>query len=106
MRLNKEMPDDLGLGARGQPILRKDIPERTDLDHKKKPTKEDKQNGNCAGCQTHFPHMRHFHIDHKTPQLNGGGHELKNLQLLCGSCYSMKGATPMEYLQVKLKKIG
>lgn len=108
MRLDKVMPDDLG--SRGQPILRKDIPKRTDIDHKKKPNKEDKQllygkqNGNCAGCEIHFPHVRHFDIDHIIPQSQGGGHELDNLQLLCGSCNSMKGDRPMEYLKAKLKK--
>ena len=52
-RLRKEVPPDL---FRGEPIFRKDTPKRTDIEHKRQPTKEDKQllygrqDGKCKGC--------------------------------------------------------
>lgn len=104
-RLRKEVPPDL---FRGEPIFRKDIPKRTDIEHKRQPTKEDKQllygrqDGKCKGCLTNFS-IRNLEIDHIIPRSQGGGHELENLQLLCGYCNRMKGTRPMEYLMARLK---
>ena len=104
-RLKKEVPPDL---FRGEPIFRKDTPKRTDIEYKRQPTKEDKQllygrqDGKCKGCLTNFS-IRNLEIDHIIPQSQGGGHELENLQLLCGYCNRMKGARPMEYLMARLK---
>ncbi len=91
-----------------QPILRTDIPARTDIKHKMRPTKADKdflygkQGGNCAGCMTHFE-KQHLTFDHIVPQTQGGSHELENLQLLCHNCNSIKGDRPMEYLKARQK---
>ena len=104
-RLKKEVPPDL---FRGEPIFRKDTPKRTDIEYKRQPTKEDKQllygrqDGKCKGCLTNFS-IRNLEIDHIIPQSQGGGHELENLQLLCGYCNRMKGSRPMEYLMARLK---
>ena len=62
-----------------------------------------KQNGDCNGCGEHFTHARHFHIDHIHPKSKEGGWVLENLQLLCGSCNSIKGDRPMEYLLKTIK---
>ncbi len=62
-----------------------------------------KQTGNCKGCDVHFSDARHFHSDHIYPQSHGGVSVLKNLQLLCGSCNSIKGNRPMEYLFANIK---
>ena len=111
MRLNKEIWSDLEYRSRGEePILRKDIPSRTDIDHAKKPTGEDKnglygaQNGTCHGCGKKFD-IYHLEIDHKVPVAQGGGHEIGNLQLLCGHCNRVKGDRPMEYLRARLKML-
>ena len=61
------------------------------------------QNGNCKGCGTHFESARHFHIDHIYPKSKGGAWVVENLQLLCGSCNSIKGNKPMEYLRAHIK---
>lgn len=63
------------------------------------------QSGNCAGCDTHFPNPRHFHLDHIIPKSDGGGDEDSNIQLLCGSCNSIKGNRSMAYLKAELKKV-
>ena len=103
MRLDKKV-----MSLYGHPILREDGPTRTDLPHKPKPTREDKdylygkQGGDCAGCRTHFE-KRHLEIDHIVPVSKGGNHERDNLQLLCGSCNRMKGDRPMEYLRSRQK---
>ena len=105
-RLNKEVPPDL---FKGVPVFRADIPTRTDIQHKKAPTLEDKkhlygsQSGNCAGCKQHFPDIRNFEIDHYIPKSQGGSHEWDNLQLLCGHCNRTKGDRPMEYLRDKMR---
>lgn len=104
-RLNREVPPDL---FRGEPVFRKDIPFRTDVDYKKAPTKEDKkylyghQNGKCAACKTKFE-IQHLEVDHIVPRSQGGGHEQENLQLLCSNCNRKKGDRPMEYLMARLR---
>lgn len=60
-----------------------------------------KQRGHCNGCGTHY-HWKDFHHDHITPQVKDGGHELENLQLLCGNCNSTKHANSMERLWERL----
>ena len=62
------------------------------------------QEGKCNGCDVQFPDPRHFHIDHIYPKIKGGPWAQENLQLLCGSCNSIKGDRPMEYLNAVLKK--
>lgn len=62
-----------------------------------------KQFGKCNGCNTNFPDPRHFHIDQIYPQNHGGVSMWKNLQLICGSCNSIKGDRPMEYLLAIIK---
>ena len=59
------------------------------------------QGGNCAGCATHFE-PRHFDVDHIIARAKGGTDHIENLQLLCGSCNSIKGDRGMEYLRAKL----
>lgn len=63
------------------------------------------QNGRCTGCQRWFP-PRNFTVDHILPQSKGGGHDLGNLQLLCGACNSKKGAGTQEELIAKLAAEG
>ena len=62
------------------------------------------QKGKCNGCGVQFPDPRHFHVDHIYPKSKGGAMVLENLQLLCGSCNSIKGDRPMEYLNAVLKR--
>ena len=79
---------------RGDLIHRTDIPIRTvDLTPM---TKDDRhalygdQEGNCKGCDWHFP----FHaltLDHVIPSSKGGQDTLQNYCLLCGACNSRKG---------------
>ena len=88
---------------------REDIPRRTDLGKLPKyngPKNRSKlygeQEGNCAGCDTHFE-ARHLEVDHIISRNKGGTDHIENLQLLCGSCNRIKGDRGMEYLRVKLQ---
>ena len=63
------------------------------------------QEGRCAGCQYLF-HFRNITIDHIHPRSKGGSDALKNLQLLCGSCNSIKGDKDQAYLIRRLKEEG
>ncbi len=89
-------------------VHRTDIPKRTDigriplyssLDNRKALYGE--QGGDCNGCGTHFE-PRHLQVDHIIARAQGGTDHISNLQLLCGSCNSIKGDRGMEYLVAKL----
>ena len=89
--------------------VRDDVPRRTDIDapinyRQNKHVLYGQQEGKCKGCHLELP-FRLFEVDHIIPQAQGGGHELENLQLLCGSCNRIKGDRPMEYLRSELKKM-
>ena len=43
-------------------------------------------------------------IDHIKPQIKEGTDHIENLQLLCGSCNSIKGDRPQEYLIQRLEE--
>ena len=60
------------------------------------------QEGNCAGCASHFE-ARHLEVDHIISRRKGGTDHVDNLQLLCGSCNRIKGDRGMVYLRVKLQ---
>ena len=99
------MKKELGLFYRG--AHRTDIPKRTDLGklphyriHRKMLYGE--QEGDCAGCRTHFQ-ARHLEVDHIISRKKGGTDHIGNLQLLCGSCNRIKGDRGMEYLKARLQ---
>lgn len=57
------------------------------------------QGGSCAGCGTHDPRLE---IDHVVAIAKGGTNAPSNLQLLCRSCNSSKGARDLvEWLHDK-----
>ncbi|WP_462137932.1 DNA methyltransferase [Candidatus Mycalebacterium sp.] len=91
-------------------IHRTDIPKRkTGAENYRDPDKKKflygRQEGKCTGCRVLFPY-RNMTVDHIVSQSDGGGHEIENLQLLCGACNSTKGAGTQEQLIVKLKDAG
>ena len=61
----------------------------------------EEQAGRCTGCLRPFPY-RNLTVDHILPQSKGGGDAIENLQLLCATCNSKKGAGTHEELMVKL----
>ena len=94
-------------GLFGDIIHRTDVPKRTDLgelppyrSHAK--TLYGEQDGNCAGCGTHFEAWN-LEVDHIISRRNGGTDHVENLQLLCGSCNRIKGDRGMEYLKTRLQ---
>ena len=102
MRLEKEV------GFLGKIISRTDIPKRSEKlpnyrTHKH--TLYGQQEGNCGGCQTHFP-FRNMTIDHIVPRSKGGTDHEENLQLLCGACNSTKGNGTQAELIARLKNAG
>ena len=110
MRLSQEMDGSEQKLLLREITLRDDVPKRTDMGKLPKYNSTankvklyGEQSGNCAGCGVHFPDKRHFHVDHIIAQVRGGGDHIDNLQLLCGSCNSIKGDRGMEYLQAKLQ---
>ncbi len=63
------------------------------------------QEGRCNGCGVLF-HFRNLTLDHITPRTNDGPDHIDNLQLLCGTCNSLKGAGTHEELLEKLRSQG
>ena len=101
MRINH----DITVAGAGGVIHRTDIPSRKT---KRTPCIKDKlyghQRGYCNGCNNHFEY-RHYHVDHIVPRAKGGHDGDDNLQLLCGSCNTIKGQRDMAYLKTRLKEI-
>ena len=92
-------------------IVRTDLPARTDNGKLMVNPKEykhilyGKQEGFCAGCKTHF-RFDNLTVDRIHPRSKGGQEIKENLQLLCGSCNSIKGDREMLYLLAELKSRG
>ena len=87
---------------------RSDIPRRTDMEEilrynhpGNKKFLYGEQGGYCLGCQHHFL-IQNLSIDHIIPKSKGGTDHISNLQLLCGSCNSIKGNRPQEELITRL----
>ncbi len=110
IRLTKEVADEGDMFKRlNNLVFREDIPQRTDLI--KSPAKKTeikhvlygRQRGQCKACAVLFP-FRNLTIDHILPKKKGGQDNEENLQLLCGSCNSIKGDGDMAYLMGKLRE--
>ena len=87
---------------------RTDIPKRTDMgkllkynDISNKKYLYGEQGGFCLGCQEHF-FIQNLTIDHIIPIAKGGTDHVSNLELLCGSCNSIKGTRSREELIISL----
>ena len=105
-RLKREIPPHL---FRGDANYITKPPKRTDYPHRiPKGTKEKlygEQQGYCNGCKRHFE-IRNLNIDHIIPKSSGGTNEYYNLQLLCGSCNSLKSNRTMTHLKKRLWEEG
>ena len=72
---------------------------------KEKDALHKQQQGKCNGCGQRLA-VRNLTVDHIKPFSKGGTERLTNLQLLCGSCNSMKGDGTQAELKKKLKQKG
>ncbi|MDI9408804.1 MAG: DNA methyltransferase [Candidatus Pacebacteria bacterium] len=107
-RLQRELEDRGDLSFRIDSILfRTDLPTSElvaiPADRSTRHRLYGEQQGHCKGCAVHFE-FRHLTLDHIVPRAKGGGEEEQNLQLLCGSCNSIKGDRPMDYLMLQLRE--
>ena len=64
-----------------------------------------KQRGYCNGCKQRFA-ARNLTVDHIKPLSQGGTERLTNLQLLCGTCNSVKGDRSQAQLKRRLREQG
>ena len=104
IRLRREAGLDKFTKGAGELVHRTDIPVRTGQRTRDiKCILYGKQEGHCNGC-CHWFEIRNFHIDHMVPTSKGGPDDDSNLQLLCGSCNSIKGNRTMAYLLSRLKE--
>ena len=108
--VQSRMREELGLFFSG--THRDKPPIRTDLgkiirynDMRNKKYLYGEQGGYCNGCETHFE-MRHLQVDHIIAKSLGGTDHISNLQLLCGSCNTIKGTKSQEELIVALTDKG
>ena len=105
--VRQRMTDELGMFYRG--AHRTDVPLRTDIGklirysstvNRKKAVRRARRK-TAPAARPHFE-PRHFDVDHIIAKAKGGTDHIENLQLLCGSCNSIKGDRGMEYLKAKL----
>ncbi|MDE0243225.1 MAG: DNA methyltransferase [Candidatus Kaiserbacteria bacterium] len=94
------------------PISRTDPPVRTDVGKRAKETRQEmrqrlyvEQDALCNGCFWNIP-LHIMNDDHITPKSGGGPDVPENIQLLCGTCNSIKGGRDMAYLHTRLKELG
>lgn len=111
LRLQKEEHLWRQVGKGKHIIPRMDLPVRDDvIGVKIADMKKHKQKlygecgGRCRGCNEHLQ-MHLLQIDHILPRSKGGQDIESNLQLLCGSCNTIKGNRPMESLMARLKEL-
>ena len=105
IRLRREAGLDKFTKGAGELVHRTDIPVRKGQRARDiKCILYGKQEGHCNGCR-HWFEIRNFHIDHIIPTSKGGPDDNSNLQLLCGSCNSVKGNRTMAYLLSRLKEL-
>lgn len=63
------------------------------------------QSGKCMYCGRKSS-IDLMDIDHKNPMAKGGSDQKRNLQLLCRTCNTRKGATTDRQFRTKFKSIG
>ena len=63
------------------------------------------QNGKCMYCGRK-PGIDLMDIDHKNPMAKGGSDQKRNLQLICRTCNTRKGATTDRQFRTKFKAAG
>ena len=108
--VQSRLREEVGLMYQG--AHRTDIPKRTDLGKiprynsaENKRQLYGQQEGYCNGCGTHFE-ARNLQVDHIVAKAKGGNDHIANLQLLCGSCNSIKGTRTHEELLLMLTDKG
>ncbi len=110
-RLGRQINGNDTIFYKDKVIYREDIPDRMDREEQKYDRVTSKhylygrQEGICLGCGVHF-NFPNLTIDHIVSRVRGGGDGIKNLQLLCSNCNSVKGGDDMAMLKTRLKEKG
>ncbi len=63
------------------------------------------QRGICPGCGIYLPHYLRFEVDHIVALADDGRTEERNLQLLCGYCYRVKGTKGKDGYRLKMAEL-
>ena len=108
LRQRYHLGNDKNEALFGSIVERTDIPVRSDNIKRSKNIKEllyGMQGGRCNGCGTHFK-PQNLTVDHIIAKSKGGQDTDSNLQLLCGSCNSIKGDRDMTYLVAEVDSRG
>lgn len=110
-RIESELGKQLKIGQRELIVARTDPPARTDVEKNRQETRSEmrqrlytEQDEMRNGCFWKVP-KHSMNDDCIAPKAKGGQDVADNIQLLCGTCNSIKGDRDMNYLHARLREL-